>query len=166
MSIAGGGPRPNKKGKSPGLPRLFPSLWQVLSKAQTRAFHRAWQAERASSSGASLQITGSQASSAPSPPAGLLPGAHPLPVAPAVRAEQGDLLPFQLGLAAFEHGGEFALLQLLAAHRGAAKGDGVKAVTRDGSNSAAVSRAASPPAPVTPSATAPAMASVFPVPLQ
>src|SRR5699024_6504055 len=54
------------------------------------------------------------------------------PVAPAVRAEQGDFLPFQLGLAAFEHGGEFALLQLFAAHGGAAKSDGVEAVHQGG----------------------------------
>src|SRR5699024_3957392 len=53
-----------------------------------------------------------------------LPAAHPFAVAPAVGAEQSDVLPAQPALTGGEHGLELALLQLLRPHGGAAKGDG------------------------------------------
>ena len=53
-----------------------------------------------------------------------LPGAHPLAVAPAVGAEQCHTLPAEASLAGIEHGLELHFLQHLAAHGGAAEGDG------------------------------------------
>ena len=50
------------------------------------------------------------------------PGAHPLAVAPAVRAEQADGFAAQAGLYRLEHGLKFGLFQLLGAHRRAAEG--------------------------------------------
>ncbi|CAN4030694.1 30S ribosomal protein S7, partial [Dysosmobacter welbionis] len=51
---------------------------------------------------------------------------HPLAVAPAVGAEQGDLLSAQRVLQSGEHGFHFVLLQLLGAHGGAAEGHDTK----------------------------------------
>ena len=51
---------------------------------------------------------------------------HPLAVAPAVGAEQGDLLSAQRALQSGEHGLHFVLLQLLGAHGGAAEGHDTK----------------------------------------
>ena len=61
-------------------------------------------------------------------PAGILPGAHPFAVTPAVGAEQGDFLAGELAFTALEHGGKFAVLQLFRTHSGAAKGDGIEGI--------------------------------------
>src|SRR5699024_5580696 len=53
-----------------------------------------------------------------------LPAAHPFAIAPAVGAEQGDILPAQPALTGGEHRLELALLQLLRPHGGAAESDG------------------------------------------
>ena len=58
--------------------------------------------------------------------AGVLPGAHPFAVAPAIGAEQRELLAGQGGLTAREHRLELILLQRLRTHGGAAEGNGVK----------------------------------------
>ena len=57
-----------------------------------------------------------------------LPSTHPLAVAPAVGAEQRHALATEAALARIEHGLELHFLQHLAAHGGAAEGDGAAGV--------------------------------------
>ena len=57
-----------------------------------------------------------------------LPSAHPLAITPAVGAEQCHALPAEAALARIEHGLELHFLQHLAAHGGAAEGDGTVGV--------------------------------------
>ena len=48
--------------------------------------------------------------------AGFLPIAHPFAAAPAIRAEESDLLSVQFAFAVTEHRCKFRILKLLAAH--------------------------------------------------
>ena len=57
-----------------------------------------------------------------------LPSTHPLAVAPAVGAEQRHAFAAEASLAGIEHGLELHFLQHLAAHGGAAEGDGAAGV--------------------------------------
>ena len=59
---------------------------------------------------------------------GFFPCAHPFAVAPAVGAEQRNLLAGEFALAALKHGGELGVLQFFGAHGGAAEGDSVEAI--------------------------------------
>ncbi len=90
------------------------------------AFPRERQFSLASSSGASLQMTGSAATRRHRR-GNFFPIAHPLAIAPAIGAEQGDFLPFQLCSARLEYRVKLAFFQLLTAHGGAAKRHGAKA---------------------------------------
>ena len=132
----------------------------------TSAAPRALHSSRAESSGASLQITGSETTDAPSPRASVLPCSHPLAVAPAVRAEEGDFLAAELALAVGEHRLKLTFFKLIRAHCGAAESDGVDSSTMEELNESGVKSFTSAPLPFAPCATASAMDSVLPVPLQ